>query len=543
MVDVPAPVLWGTVTGRLIHLWADLGDEGDTPDALLATGTVTFTPVAAVVRGVETSPKFIGIKKEIVCPVVEGWLCRPGTPTTGTPPEEAKGIRLVASDSPGIQPSRLQWQVTFKINGAVVQPPSVPIEVFSGQVLDLSEVVPSDTPGVITVVTEETRLAAEAAATSALEASTLSADSAIAAEASRQGAASSAYDASLARTGAVNAATSAEASALEASTSATEAAASALAASQRVTEATSQASAAESSKTAAVAAQSASEAAAGAAAGSAAAAEDSRIATEAVQFTATATGLPAGSAPTATVSGVAPDLEISFGVPEGAPGPTVVSEDPGNSAVLGTDSKIFVPTQSWETIPSKPVVVAEGETKEQARGKIDAAPIGHTHVSTEVTDFAEAVQDAVAAMLVSGANVTLTYDDALGKVTVTAAGGDAEVMRDTIGAALVGTNGVNVAVNDAADTITISVSGLTVSQVTGLQDALDSRFTEAEADARYVRTVNGTAPDASGNVEVAGGSSALIVDASDGEGVTLTLAEDSNITAIEDAEGVTLITA
>ena len=89
----------------------------------------------------------------------------------------------------------------------------------------------------------------------------------------------------------------------------------------------------------------------------------------------------------------------------------------------------------------------------------------HTHLAENITDWAEAVQDTVAAMLVSGANVTLTYDDAAGKVTDTAAGGDAEVMRDTIGAALVGVNGVSVAVNDAADTITLSVSGLTSTQI------------------------------------------------------------------------------
>src|SRR5574343_288891 len=85
--------------------------------------------------------------------------------------------------------------------------------------------------------------------------------------------------------------------------------------------------------------------------------------------------------------------------------------------------------------------------------------------SADITDWAEAVQDTVAAMLTSGANITLTYDDAAGKVTVTAAGGDAEVMRDTIGAALVGVNGVSVAVNDAAGTITLSISGLTSTQI------------------------------------------------------------------------------
>jgi hypothetical protein len=121
---------------------------------------------------------------------------------------------------------------------------------------------------------------------------------------------------------------------------------------------------------------------------------------------------------------------------------------------------------SWNDLTDKPTIPDSPDD-------IGAAPVVHTHTSTQVTDFAEAVQDAVAAMLTSGANVTLTYNDVAGTLQVTAAGGDAEVMRDTIGAALVGTAGVNVAVNDGADTITLSVSGLTISQVTGLQAAID----------------------------------------------------------------------
>lgn len=50
------------------------------------------------------------------------------------------------------------------------------------------------------------------------------------------------------------------------------------------------------------------------------------------------------------------------------------------------------------------------------------APTAHTHPASEVTDFAEAVDDRVAALLVEGTNVTLTYDDGAGTLTVDAAG-------------------------------------------------------------------------------------------------------------------------
>lgn len=51
------------------------------------------------------------------------------------------------------------------------------------------------------------------------------------------------------------------------------------------------------------------------------------------------------------------------------------------------------------------------------------ANTSHTHTALQVTDFAEAVDDRVAALLVAGANVTLTYDDGAGSLTIAASGG------------------------------------------------------------------------------------------------------------------------
>src|SRR6478736_3249273 len=69
------------------------------------------------------------------------------------------------------------------------------------------------------------------------------------------------------------------------------------------------------------------------------------------------------------------------------------------------------------------------------------ADVGHTHTASQVTDFTEAAQDAVAALLAAGTGVTLTYNDAGNTLTVTSTGGgslDSEAVRDTIGAAMVG---------------------------------------------------------------------------------------------------------
>lgn len=135
---------------------------------------------------------------------------------------------------------------------------------------------------------------------------------------------------------------------------------------------------------------------------------------------------------------------------------------------------------------------------------------GHTHVAANVTDFSEAVDDRVAALLQAGANITLTYDDVSNTLTIASTGGDggatvttgttapastpsalgdfyintntgelwiatgtassadwkyqavspdadlAETVEDIIAAALVAGTGIGISYNDAGDQITIS---------------------------------------------------------------------------------------
>jgi hypothetical protein len=52
-----------------------------------------------------------------------------------------------------------------------------------------------------------------------------------------------------------------------------------------------------------------------------------------------------------------------------------------------------------------------------------ASQPGHTHLAASITDFAEAVDDRVNALLVQGTGITLSYNDAAGTLTVTSTGG------------------------------------------------------------------------------------------------------------------------
>lgn len=84
-----------------------------------------------------------------------------------------------------------------------------------------------------------------------------------------------------------------------------------------------------------------------------------------------------------------------------------------------------------------------------------------TQSSSTISDFTEAAQDAVAALLAAGTAVTLTYSDATNTLTVASTGGgslDAEAVRDAIGIAMVGAGLISIVVNDAADTITVSTT-------------------------------------------------------------------------------------
>jgi hypothetical protein len=62
----------------------------------------------------------------------------------------------------------------------------------------------------------------------------------------------------------------------------------------------------------------------------------------------------------------------------------------------------------------------------------DFAAAVHTHIASSVTDFSEAVDDRVASLLVEGTNITLTYDDAAGSLTIDAAdSGSSTLAGDT----------------------------------------------------------------------------------------------------------------
>ena len=115
---------------------------------------------------------------------------------------------------------------------------------------------------------------------------------------------------------------------------------------------------------------------------------------------------------------------------------TVWTVDPGAITLAKLAS---IPTDSFLGRDSAETGVPEVMTPAQARSILNVADgatanatdaalrdrTAHTGVqpSTTISDFAEAVDDRVAALLVAGANVTLSYNDAGNVLTIAASGG------------------------------------------------------------------------------------------------------------------------
>jgi hypothetical protein len=129
---------------------------------------------------------------------------------------------------------------------------------------------------------------------------------------------------------------------------------------------------------------------------------------------------------------------------------------------------------AYADLTGKPTIPAAADV---TKAYVDAGLAGkaasvHNHISTDITDLTEAVQDIVAGFI-SGTNLTVTYNDATNSLNLTAAAGssfDPEATRDAIGAALIGVGNIVVSINDAADTITISTTATANSTDAQLRD-------------------------------------------------------------------------
>lgn len=110
-----------------------------------------------------------------------------------------------------------------------------------------------------------------------------------------------------------------------------------------------------------------------------------------------------------------------------------LSAQKGDLAVRADIEKTFVlqgddPTilSSWQEIlsPTAPVRSVNNKTGSVVLTPQDvgASPASHTHVSSDISELAEAIDDRIAALLQAGSGVTISYNDAANTLTISASG-------------------------------------------------------------------------------------------------------------------------
>ena len=204
MAAVPSEVNYGRIRANFVAFIAD--DNGNVLEEVPLEGNVILTPTVGVLRFPSTSPPRTAVIQTLQCPVIGGILYPPGTPLGGPFPSQT-GVAAVASDQPAGLPTTVQWTASFSLENTSAQPNPVTFEVPSGGVVDLTTVMPATPePGIVVVVSTESRDRAEAAAATATQKATAAASSATAAATSATNAATSA---SAAASSASNAASSA----------------------------------------------------------------------------------------------------------------------------------------------------------------------------------------------------------------------------------------------------------------------------------------------------------------------------------------------
>lgn len=149
MANIPSPLTYGTIVGHFASIVGDTADAGVEPDFVPLSGTVTIAPVVRVAR-IAGATSYLTVQQDIVGKIVNGVLLGPD----GVGP-----LTVLASDSPGISPSPMQYTATYQLTGVSAQPAPLTFSVPSNDSIDLSELVALPTiPPVQTLVLDSAAL-------------------------------------------------------------------------------------------------------------------------------------------------------------------------------------------------------------------------------------------------------------------------------------------------------------------------------------------------------------------------------------------------
>lgn len=135
---LPTNVNYGTVVGQFLLAYADSADPDVFPDGIPAKGSIFFRPSPVKLLDGQSSPNPVTILPAVVeCFLdVEGYLLGG---------DNTRGVRLVATDDPDLNPLNWTWTVEFRLtdqDDIPVPLPSFSIELPSDTTVDLTTVSP-----------------------------------------------------------------------------------------------------------------------------------------------------------------------------------------------------------------------------------------------------------------------------------------------------------------------------------------------------------------------------------------------------------------
>lgn len=137
---LPTNISYGTVVGQFLASIADGPDADKRPEGVPMSGTVTFMPSPGYVIDYSATPNPVTIlKTPIICRLDdEGYVC---APYASAESPLSRGVVLVATDDPDLQPVGWNWTVMYNLidpYGQQVAMPSQSINVPADTVVDLA---------------------------------------------------------------------------------------------------------------------------------------------------------------------------------------------------------------------------------------------------------------------------------------------------------------------------------------------------------------------------------------------------------------------
>lgn len=141
-MPLPEGVAYGRISWRAVSAVADGDDADELPDAVPVTGKVTFTPSARVLLAASANPPVTVFATPVVYNLDSSGVLRDSS--------GRDTITLVATDSPGLNPTGWTWQADYVLNNGAARG-SFSFEVPAGQVADLTTVAPVGSSGGVTI--------------------------------------------------------------------------------------------------------------------------------------------------------------------------------------------------------------------------------------------------------------------------------------------------------------------------------------------------------------------------------------------------------